>query len=108
MVPDHYFLAFAESSDEDAELIGLETTMLGNAKLRPSKELPDMLEKAKSKEFKASLETFHSALDAANDSLAGHADAFEDAGDPGTQLISVDDPRELGITPIASDFRLKP
>lgn len=102
MVPGHCFLAFKTSSEEDAELVGLETTMLGNNNLKAVKDLPDMPEELKQKEFKASYETFISAIATGNETIEENNEAFESEEDPDTQLISISDAREIGITPIAS------
>jgi hypothetical protein len=103
MVPGHCFLAFETSNDDDAEIVGLETTMLGDNDLKPIKDLPHLPEKLKQKEFKESYETFLSAIDTGNTALEENAEAFDSEEDPDTQLISISDARELGITPIASE-----
>ncbi|MBL9134032.1 MAG: hypothetical protein JNG86_22660 [Verrucomicrobiaceae bacterium] len=102
MVPGHCFLAFATSEDDDADIYGLETTMLGQDNLKPVKDLPKLPAKIKQKEFKASRGTFESALDTGNESLEEHWDEFESGEDPNIQLISIEDAREMGIMPLAS------
>lgn len=102
MVPGHCFLAFKTGKEEDAELVGLETTMLGNNNLKAVKDLPDMPEELKQKEFKASYETFISAISTGNEAIEENSEAFESEEDPDIQLISISDAREIGITPIAS------
>jgi hypothetical protein len=112
MVPNHCFIAFrlTDKSIEDTEdlfaddsdLMGLETTMLGNSKLRPIADLPKLPEKLKQKEFRASLETFQAAMSAGNESISEHADAMVGSSDPDTQLISIEEARNFGIMPIAS------
>lgn len=102
MVPGHCFLAFADSDEEDANIIGLETTMLGQDNLKPVKELPKLPVKLKQKEFRSSLKTFESALEAGSETLEEHADEFESGDAPDVQLISVAEARELGIMPLSS------
>lgn len=102
MVPGHCFLAFMDGEGDDAGLIGLETTMLGQDNLKPVKELPNMPAKLKQKEFNASFKTFTNAIDAGNESLDEHSEAFDSGDDPDVQLISIEDARDLGIMPLAS------
>jgi hypothetical protein len=112
MVPGHCFLAFRLTNQpienieelfaEDSDLFGLETTMLGNNKLKPIKDLPTMPDKLKQKEFQASFETFQAAMGAGNQSLKEHADVMISGEDPNTQIISIEDARIFGIMPIAS------
>jgi hypothetical protein len=112
MVPQHCFLAFrltdqpVENIEEffadDSDLVGLETTMLGNDNLKPMKDLPKMPEKMLEKEFKASFDTFQTALGVGIESIAEHADVMVSNEDPDTQLISIEAAREFGVMPIAS------
>lgn len=112
MVPGHCFLAFRLTDEpienmedffaEDSDLVGLETTMLGNDKLKPMKDLPKMPDKLKQREFQASFETFRTAIAAGNESLEENADVMVSGTDPDTQLISIEDARKFGIMPIAS------
>ncbi|MFN9539473.1 MAG: hypothetical protein ACK6A8_09545 [Planctomycetota bacterium] len=112
MVPGHCFLAFRvtdkpienieELFAEGSDLVGLETTMLGNDKLMPIKDLPAMPDKLKQEEFQASFETFKAAIGAANESLRTHADAMISGKVPDAQLISIEHARKFGIMPIAS------
>ncbi len=102
MVPGHCFLAFDTGEGEDAQTIGLETTMLGDNELNPVKDLPKLPQKARLKEFQASYKTFSSAVETGNEALEEHAEAFESEEDPNIQMISISDARELGIMPIAS------
>lgn len=111
LVPGHCFLAFRLSSaeaahedlfGEDSDLVGLETTMLGNASLKPVKDLPKMPGKLKNKEFATSIKTFEAALGAGSGALADHAEALLDESQPTTKLISIKEAREFGIMPIAS------
>lgn len=103
MVPGHCFLAFDSSDDEEnAEMIGLETTLLGEDALKPVADLANLPEKTKKKEFTASFKTFSHAVKAGNESLEEHAEAFDSGEDPDAQIISIAEVRELGIMPIAS------
>lgn len=112
MVPGHCFLAFRltdqpidgidELFAEGSGFLGLETTMLGNDKLKPLKELPKMPDKLKQKEFQASFDTFQTALGVGSGSLEEHADAMLSGNTPDTQLISIKEARDFGIMPIAS------
>ncbi|MGV3663920.1 MAG: hypothetical protein ACO1TE_27360 [Prosthecobacter sp.] len=100
MVPGHCLLAFAESKDDDAELVGLETTMLGQNQLTPLKDAAKQSQKTLEREFQVSLKTFQKAIKAGNAALEKNADEFESGEDPNTQLISISDARELGIMPL--------
>jgi hypothetical protein len=102
MVPGHCFLAYLDGKGEDAEMTGLETTMLGNDKLKPTKEALKLSKAAQKKEHAASAATFLAAVEAGNASLEEHADDFENGEDPAIQCISISEARELGIRPIAS------
>lgn len=102
MVPRHCFLAFKIDNDDDANLVGLETTMLGKDRLKSTIDLAKSSDAAREKELEKSFKTFTSAVAAGNSQLQEHADAFESGDDPNTQLISISDARELGITPLAS------
>jgi hypothetical protein len=74
MVPGHCFLAFRDGKGEDAELYGLETTMLGQDNLQPVTKLASMPEKAKQKEFAASLTTFGNAISSGTATLEENAE----------------------------------
>lgn len=102
MVPGHCFLAFDLGRGEDDDIVGLETTMLGNDNLKSVDKLADMPAKAKEKEFQQSLQTFSQAMETGIASLEKHAEAFESGEDPSIQLISVAEAREFGIMPIAT------
>lgn len=112
MVPGHCFLSFrltnAEVENyedlfaEDSDLLGLETTMLGQDNLKPAKDLPNLPEKLKQKEFQASFKTFESALEVGTATIMEHAEAMISEEDPNIQMISIKDARDLGIMPIAS------
>ncbi len=101
MVPGHCFLAFETGEGEDDKIVGLETTMLGLDDLEPVENLPNLPEKKLTKGFEASYLTFSNAIEAGNEALEKHAEAFEDGSDPSIQLISIKESRELGIAPIA-------
>lgn len=101
MVPGHCYLAF-DTDAEGEETVGLETTMLGNDKLKPLKELPSMEAKLKKKEFAASLKTFKSAISTANEDLEENAEKFGDEEETDYQLINIQEARDFGIMPIAS------
>ncbi|MCB1243717.1 MAG: hypothetical protein KDN04_13355 [Verrucomicrobiae bacterium] len=105
MVPGHCFLAFDSGPGDDDDIVGLETTLLGENNLKPVKELATMPEKLKQKEFAASLKTFASAIAAGSATMDEHAEDLESGENPDTQLISVSDARELGIMPIASGVK---
>jgi hypothetical protein len=101
MVPGHCYLAF-DTDAEGEETVGLETTMLGNDKLKPLKELPSMEAKLKKKEFAASLKTFKSAISTANEDLEENSEKFGDEEETDYQLINIQEARDFGIMPIAS------
>ncbi len=100
-VPGHMFLAF---SLDDETMVGLETTMMGDADL-PSvdaKRLRSFLkfdpEERKNDE---SWTTFEAALDTGTQALVEASDKFDK--DPDYQLISIEAARNLGILPVSSD-----
>ncbi|MDZ4287313.1 MAG: hypothetical protein U0984_05115 [Prosthecobacter sp.] len=103
MVPKHCFVAFATGNDDDAELVGLETTMLGNDRLKSSVELAQLPDEIRHRELQKSYKTFSRAVATGNRQLQEHVDDFESGDDPNIQLISISDARELGITPLASE-----
>lgn len=100
MVPGHCFLAFANSKEDDADLIGLETTMLGDSKLTPLKNVPKLTQKALEKELQSSSRTFKKAIATGNAALKKYADEFESQEDPDIQLISISEARDFGIMPL--------
>lgn len=102
MVPGHCFLAFDLGKGDDADIVGLETTMLGQDNLKPVAALDKLPAKVRQKEFEKSFQTFANAIETGTEALEKHADAFENGEDPDTQMISVAEARELGIMPIAS------
>jgi hypothetical protein len=118
MVPGHCFLAYereeidweqeptVEDLLEEGLLIGVETTMLGSAEQKEVAALAKMNPKVKAKEFKKSLDSFTGAVEAGCTSLAENADGLNQV-DMETQMISVADAREFGITPLASQTKQK-
>lgn len=102
MVPGHCFLAFDLGRADDDEIIGLETTMLGDNKLKPVSAIPNLPDKVRLKEFQASYKTFSNAVQTGNATLDENLRALTRGNDPDTQLISIAEARELGIMPIAS------
>lgn len=102
MVPGHCLLAFDTGRDDDAELLGLETTLLGQDNLQPVTKLASMPAKMLKKEFNASFATFSNAIDVGNATLEENAEEIDSGESPETQIISISEARELGIMPIAS------
>ena len=103
MVPGHCFLAFNDGDDDDAEVIGLETTKLGDALLTPVKGENASPNGISKKDFKASIRSFSHAIDEGEDQMAQYWKRFLRGRNPAIQLISIEEARELGIMPIASD-----
>lgn len=119
IVPGHCYLAFDTNPESDEnEILGLETTMLGNNKLSSVEKLKENLAKIENKDVKGLLgkelagkvkkevedsrETFLNALSAATEDLVSKVDQFEDEEDIQHELISIAEARELGIMPISS------
>lgn len=112
MVPGHCFLAFRLTNaeyenyedlfSEDSDLLGLETTMLGQDNLNPTSDLVKLPEKLQKKQFEASFKTFNNALETGTASILEHAEGLASEEDPNIQMISIKDARDLGIMPIAS------
>ena len=102
MVPGHCFLAYLDGTGDDASIVGLETTMLGNSKIKKIQDLEEMTEKLRKKEFAASAQTFLNAIETGTASMLKHEKGLQSDEKPDTQLISITDARELGIRPIAS------
>jgi hypothetical protein len=101
MVPGHCYLAF-DTDAEGQETMGLETTMIGNDKLKPIKELQKMPEKALRKEFTASLKTFQSALSVGTEDFVENSENFDSEEHLNYQLVPISEAREFGIMPLAS------
>ena len=103
LVPGHCLLAFDLAKGEDADTLGLETTMLGNkdvdAESAKTMEVPENL---KGTPFEASFRVFAGALGVGTATLEEHAQSMIDQDNPATRLISVSAARQLGITPIAT------
>jgi hypothetical protein len=108
--PDHMYLGFYlnnKDSDEDPELFGLETTMIGAELGENESELPDVLANIEAdlsdrvrngKGWKS----FAAAVMSANEDLDQNDDKF-DVGDPNWQIIDIADARAKGIMPISFD-----
>lgn len=101
MVPGHCFLAF--SADKDGKLlIGLETTMLGTKDAEVPDDLPEILADLAVEDYEAEHAAFVGAVLVGLAALEKHKEQFDAATDPNTQLISIEEARDLGIRPIAS------
>jgi len=101
-VPGHMFLAF--SLDDDT-MVGLETTMLGDADIPAvdAKRLKSFLKlDIEEKRNEESWATFEAALDTGTQALQKASDKF-DGDDTDYQLIDIAAARNLGILPISSD-----
>jgi hypothetical protein len=104
-IPGHMYIGFYTKPDK-SEFVGLETTVIGaNGGTDEAAEgepaaLTELREKLddKTKETKA-WATFARAIQIASADLAQNAEKF-DAGDPGYQMIDLDEAREEGIMPI--------
>jgi hypothetical protein len=102
LVPGHMYLAF-DLDEEGETTIGLETTMMGNAKLKEfeKKKIPaELIEENKNN---ASFEAFAAAVDAGTEALAEKAEFFESEEPEHAQyqLISVAEARKMDILPLA-------
>ncbi|MEY3480471.1 MAG: hypothetical protein RIQ71_1246 [Verrucomicrobiota bacterium] len=101
-VPEHMFLAF---SLDDKTMVGLETTMMGDADLPAvdEKRLASFLKfDPEEKRNEESWATFEAALDAGTRALKDASDKFG-GDDTDYQLIDIAEARNLGILPISSD-----
>tara|TARA_R110002096_G_scaffold52142_13_gene136038 strand:+ start:1741 stop:3012 length:1272 start_codon:yes stop_codon:yes gene_type:complete len=103
MVPGHCFLAFDDGDHARAEVLGLETTKLGNADLKPATKAGKLPATISKKEFKSSFRTFSNAIEEGNDQLDRYWKKFTRGNNPDIQLISIIEAREFGIMPIATD-----
>ena len=100
-VPGHMFLAF---SLDDETMVGLETTMMGEADLEKvdEKRLKSFLKFGVEEERnEESWATFEAALDTGTQALLEASDKFDE--DPDYMLIDVAEARNLGILPISSN-----
>lgn len=100
LVPGHCFLAF-DLDREGEQMLGLETTMMGNANLKKldSKKISDTLREAnKNKESWAS---FSAAVAQGSAQIEEAGDKFDDDTEVRYQIISVAEARKLGILPLA-------
>jgi hypothetical protein len=102
MVPGHCLLAFDLGKEEDADIMGLETTMLGSTDLGEEGKDIEAPDGIKGTPNENSFKVLAAALGVGTATLDEHAEAMANEEDPGTQLISVAAARELGIMPIAS------
>ena len=104
-IPGHMYVGFYTKPDK-SEFVGLETTVIGvpkatdEAKDGEPESLAALREKLPDnvKETKA-WASFARAIQIASEDLATNADKF-DNGDPGYQMIDLDEAREEGIMPI--------
>ncbi len=102
MVPGHCLLAFALGKEEEADILGLETTMLGATELGDAGKAIEVPPGVKGTPHEASFRVLAAALGVGSSTLEEHAEVMASGEDPGTQLISVAEARQLGIMPIAS------
>lgn len=101
-VPGHMFLAF---SLDDETMVGLETTMMGDADLPAvdAKRLKSFLKfDPEEKRNEESWATFEAAIDTGTQALVEASEKF-DGDDPDYQLIDIAAARNLGVLPISSD-----
>ncbi len=103
MVPGHCLLAFDDGDHNNAEVIGIETTMLGDANLSPVKGENQPTGNLSKKDFKTSLRSFTHAVEEGEAQMEQYWKRFIRGRNPDIQLISILEARELGIMPIASD-----
>ncbi|MFM8719518.1 MAG: hypothetical protein ACKOFH_08330 [Chthoniobacterales bacterium] len=100
-VPGHMFLAF---SLDDETMVGLETSMMGEADLEKvdEKRLKSFLKfDVEEKRNEESWATFEAALDTGTQALLEASEKFDE--DPDYMLIDVAEARNLGILPISSN-----
>jgi len=100
-VPGHMFLAF---SLDDETMVGLETTMMGDADLPAvdEKRLKSFLKfDPEEKRNEESWATFQAALDTGTQALVEASEKF-DGDDSDYQLIDIDAARNLGVLPTSS------
>jgi hypothetical protein len=102
MVPGHCLLAFDLGKEEDADILGLETTMLGSTDLGKEGKDMEVPEGIKGTPNEASFKVLAAALGVGTATLEEHAEAMMNEESPDTQLISVAAARDIGIMPIAS------
>ena len=102
MVPGHCLLAFDLGREEDDDILGLETTMLGETDLGEAGESIEVPEGVKGTKHEGSFRVLAAALGVGTATLEEHSEAMANEESPDTQLISVAAAREMGIMPIAS------
>jgi hypothetical protein len=101
-VPGHMFLAF---SLDDETMVGLETTMMGEADLEKvdEKRLKSFLKfDVEEKRNEESWATFEAAIDIGTQALLEASEKF-DGDDTDYQLIDIAAARNLGVLPISSN-----
>ena len=101
-VPGHMFLAF---SLDDETMVGLETTMMGEADLEKvdEKRLKSFLKfDVEEKRNEESWATFEAAIDTGTQALLEASEKF-DGDDTDYQLIDIAAARNLGVLPISSN-----
>ena len=114
MVPGHCFVCF--DLDPEGELdpasgtcIGLETTMMGQDKLKPLAELKKLPAKVKLKEQeaegKASAKTFLNAINQSGEVFSKNAKDFASETATDYQIIPIEAAREMGIMPIGAKVK---
>jgi hypothetical protein len=104
-IPGHMYVGFYTKADK-SDFVGLETTVIGapNPSDEPSDSEPAALTALRDKLDESSRDTrawksFARAIQIATADLAKNQEKF-DAGDPGYQLIDLDEARSEGIMPI--------
>jgi hypothetical protein len=102
MVPGHCLLAFDLGREEDDDILGLETTMLGETDPGEAGESIEVPEGVKGTKHEGSFRVLAAALGVGTATLEEHSEAMANEESPDTQLISVAAAREMGIMPIAS------
>lgn len=101
MVPGHCYLAF-DTDAEGKEIVGLETTMLGNDNLKPLKDVLQLPQKLLKKEHDASYKTFLAAIEEGTKDYKKNRRKFSKEDELDYQLVPISDAREFGIMPLAS------
>ena len=102
MVPGHCFLAFDLGTEDEGPILGLETTLLGEADLGEAGDGIEVPENLVGTPHEASFKVLAAAIGVGSQALEEDADKFEDENEPEFELISVAEAREMGIMPIAS------
>lgn len=102
LVPGHMFFAF-DLDPQGERILGLETTMMGDASLKAVALKEAKLSAARQEELKnfTSWNSFSEAIDAGTQALKESAAAFQDEENLEYQIISIAAARALGVMPIA-------